>query len=313
MTPRATALITTCNRPKLAVRAAASALAQTIPDIEVLVVVDGHNPETIQALQTIADRRLRVHSRQIRGGQAAAINEAIPLAQSPWIAMLDDDDEWLPGKLEAQLKAAESSSYPNPVVGCRFLARSEKADAVWPLRVPRTSEPICEYLFCRTRLAFGEGILPTSMLFAPTELLRRNLMSEDMPKHCDLDWLIRVGQLPGVELRMPSAPDPLAIWNMQRGRARLSNHHDWRFSYDWIQRSRASITPRAYAGFLLTWAAFSARMQGDRAAFPLLLAEAFRHGQPAIRELIAYAAVWGLPLNLRARLSHAIAAQRQVS
>jgi glycosyltransferase involved in cell wall biosynthesis len=313
MTPRVTALITTCNRPHLVACAVASALAQTVPGIEVLVVVDGGDPETIEVLRSVSDTRLRIHQRHIRGGQAAAINDGVPLVQSPWTAMLDDDDEWLPGKLEAQLKSAESSSYANPIVGCRFVARSERGDALWPLRVPRPREPICEYLFCRTRLAFGEGILPTSMLFAPTELFRGNPMIEDMPRHCDLNWLIRMGQRADVGLEMPPEQVPLAIWNMQGGRDRLSNCHDWRFSYDWITRSLPIVTPRAYAGFLLTWASLSARVQGDGAAFPFLLKEAFRHGRPGLLELIAYAAVWALPLALRARLSHAMTAPGQVS
>ncbi len=313
MTTRVTALVTTCNRPQLVARAVASALAQSVRDIEVVVVVDGDDSETIEVLRNISDARLRFHVRQIRGGQAAAINDGLRLVRSPWTAMLDDDDEWMPGKLEAQLKSAESSGCASPVVGCRFLARSERGDALWPSRGPRPREPICEYLFCRTRLAFGEGVLPTSMLFAPTELFLSNPMAEGMRLHCDLDWLIRVGQRPEVQLVMPAELVPLAIWNMQGGRDRLSNSHNWRFSYDWMVCSRPAVTPRACAGFLLTWVSFSARVQGDAAAVPLLLKEAFRLGRPGFLELVIYAAVWTLPLDLRARLSHAMTARRQES
>jgi len=82
--------------------------------------------------------------------------------------------------------------------------------------------------------------------------------------------------------------------------------HDWRFSLGWITRSRHRVTPRAYAGFLLTWVSFSARAQRDLRAIAVLLREAFRHGQPSALELAVYAAVWCLPGGLRRRWSAAL-------
>ena len=136
---------------------------------------------------------------------------------------------------------------------------------------------------CRSRLTFGEGVLPTSVLFAPTSLFQCVPMDEDLPRHCDLDWLIRVDAQPDVALHMPEERTPLAIWHLA-GHDRMSKAHDWRFSYDWIARCRPMVTPRAYAGFLLTWASFSARSQGDFRAVPLLLKEAVRHGRPGARD-----------------------------
>jgi glycosyltransferase involved in cell wall biosynthesis len=303
MTPQVSVVITTCTRPHLVGRAIASVLGQTMQDLELIVVVDGPEPATREALEQIKDPRLRIHERETRGGQASAINSGVTLARAAWVALLDDDDEWLPEKLEVQLRAAETSRHATPVVGCRFWARSERGDVQWPFRAPRPNEPICEYLFCRTRLGFGEGIQPTSMLLAPTELFRRCPMNQNLETHGDLDWLIRVNQQPGVGLELPESPAPLAIWNMQSGRDRMSNNRNWLRSHLWITSVRECVTPRAFAGFLLTWVSNAARSQRVYRAFPYLIKEAFTHGQPRAMDLAIYALVWGLPLRLRSHLS----------
>jgi glycosyltransferase involved in cell wall biosynthesis len=275
-------------------------------DIEVIVVLDGPDPATLAALESMNDPRLRIHIRPERGGQPAAINSGVRLARGVWTALLDDDDEWLPEKLETQLRVAESSAISAPVVGCHFWARSDEGDVLWPRRGPRQGEPVGEYLFCRSRLTFGEGVLPTSVLFAPTHLFHSVPMDEDLPRHCDLDWLLRVDARPDVALHMPAQPAPLAIWHLA-GHDRMSKAHDWRFSYEWIARCRPIVTPRAYAGFLLTWVSFSARSEGDLRALPILLKEAMRRGRPGARDLAVYAAVWCLPMTVRAQWSTSIA------
>ena len=75
------------------------------------------------------------------------------------------------------------------------------------------------------------------------------------------------------------------------------------FLYEWITSLRPLITARAYAGFLLTWASFSAREQADYSAVWVLLREAFRAGRPGLRELAIYCAVWTIPSGLRRRVS----------
>jgi len=147
------------------------------------------------------------------------------------------------------------------------------------------------------------------MLFAPTELFREYPLAEGLLKHCDLDWLVRVDERPDVGIEIPRGRAPVGVWHMESGRDRLSNAHNWRFSYDWISRSRQRVTSRAYAGFLLTWVSQSARMQRDYAAFPFLLKEALRDGSPAALELAVYAAVWGLPPGARGWASHALSSR----
>ncbi len=108
-------VIPTRNRPQMVVAAVQSALAQTHPPHEVLVVIDG--PETpgpngqqstTEALRAIRDPRLRVLALPQSVGGGEARNTGVRAATGRWIAFLDDDDLWLPQKLACQLAFART-------------------------------------------------------------------------------------------------------------------------------------------------------------------------------------------------------------
>ncbi|QKK02414.1 MAG: glycosyltransferase family 2 protein [Pseudomonadota bacterium] len=77
---------------------------QTLPVLEHVVIDDGSTDATATIAADLALRmkHLRIVSRQ-RSGAAQARNHGIRLARGRYIAFLDSDDEWLPGKLAAQL------------------------------------------------------------------------------------------------------------------------------------------------------------------------------------------------------------------
>jgi len=76
----------------------ASALSQTAEDMEVIVVNDGCTDDTAERLRAWNDSRLTVVT-QDRQGLACALNKAIRVARGSYIAFLDADDVWLPGKM----------------------------------------------------------------------------------------------------------------------------------------------------------------------------------------------------------------------
>lgn len=83
-------------------RALDSVLGQTIRDLEVVVVDDGSVHE--QSWVAERDDRIR-YIRQPNRGVSVARNVGVDCAQSELIALLDQDDMWLPPKLERQLDA----------------------------------------------------------------------------------------------------------------------------------------------------------------------------------------------------------------
>ena len=94
-------IIPAWNRAREVCRAIDSALAQTLPPLEVIVVDDGSTDETPEVLARYGDR-IRV-VRQSNQGVAAARNAGIAVARGELLAFLDSDDVWLPRKLELQV------------------------------------------------------------------------------------------------------------------------------------------------------------------------------------------------------------------
>lgn len=82
-----------------------SALAQEPAPLEVIVVDDG----STDGSAAIAEARDRVRCIRVdHAGVSAARNRAIVEARGEWLAFLDADDRWLPGKLAHQLEAAQA-------------------------------------------------------------------------------------------------------------------------------------------------------------------------------------------------------------
>ncbi len=95
-------VIPTHDRAAFLPRAVSSVLAQEGVDLELIVVDDGSTDNTRLVLARYQDRRLQV-IRQRHSGVAAARNRGIEHSRGEYIALLDSDDEWLPGKLARQL------------------------------------------------------------------------------------------------------------------------------------------------------------------------------------------------------------------
>jgi glycosyltransferase involved in cell wall biosynthesis len=81
-----------------------SALAQTVPPLEVIVVDDGSTDGTVAALDPYLDRIVCI--RKQRGGAASARNAALERARGDFLAVLDADDAYLPERLEALTELA---------------------------------------------------------------------------------------------------------------------------------------------------------------------------------------------------------------
>jgi glycosyltransferase involved in cell wall biosynthesis len=103
--PRISVVIPTYERPGECKRAVRSALEQEVPPLEVIVCDDGSGPRTREELEAwVADEpRLRyLRLPRNSGAPAAARNLGLQNAKGDWVAFLDDDDQWVPGKLRAQ-------------------------------------------------------------------------------------------------------------------------------------------------------------------------------------------------------------------
>ena len=294
-------IIPTYRRPKLVLRAVTGALAQTLTNIEVIVVVDGPDPATEAVLAGVDDPRFRVLLLPENVRSAEARNVGVKAAKGEWVAFLDDDDEWMPNKLELQLQAALNSQYSIPLVGSRFINKTEAGETVWPRRLPLPGEQISDYLFVRHSFFHGEGAFLPSTYLTKRQLLLKFPFKNN--KHDDFYWLLWViAKAPGIGVEFVDAP--LAIWHSHAGegeqqQSRISN---WRASLDWVQLTREFMTPQAYSSFIMTNVASPAAEQRDWSAFWILLREAVQKGNPRLLDFGLYLAMWLVPGGQREKI-----------
>lgn len=277
-------VIPTAGRLLLLERALQSVFSQTLSPAEIIVVLDGADPDAVVALKRISDPALSLIEIKDRCGCAEARNIGVRHASGRWIALLDDDDEWLPDKLMSQVRAASQSKLHFPIVFSRVVVRTPSADFTMPRRAPLHGESIADYIFRRRSLIPGEVlVLPSSML-VPRSLLEELPFSAGLKKWEDVDWLLRAGKKHGVGLEF--IPQVSTVWYCEDLRRKTrSDAIDWRYLFDWAASNRDLFTPKTYSGvMLISIAQEAAQQRYSGAAWPLLR-EAIRHGAPDVVQL----------------------------
>jgi len=185
--PPAVSVVIPCyDRPDFLERAVRSALAQTLDDLEVLVIDDGSAKDLKAILDRLGDPRVRYLRSPAREGAPRARNRGIRLARGEWVAFLDDDDEWLPRRLELQLARMRETG---ATVGyCLVLENKETEDRT---RLPTDAlhEGVDEVL---------EQLLSGNKTQTSTYMIRRDVLEEvggfdeAMPSAHDADLLFRL-------------------------------------------------------------------------------------------------------------------------
>jgi glycosyltransferase involved in cell wall biosynthesis len=107
--PLVSVVIPAYNRRSTIGTSILSVLAQSVRDLEVIVVDDGSNDNTLEEVKNIAqfDARVRFVMHGSNQGAQAARNSGIRVALGEWIAFLDSDDTWLPNSLAIRMEIAE--------------------------------------------------------------------------------------------------------------------------------------------------------------------------------------------------------------
>jgi glycosyltransferase involved in cell wall biosynthesis len=187
--PIVSVVIPAYNREKLLPRAIDSAVGQQIENIEIIVVDDGSADQTVRLIENLSrsDRRIRLERHVRNKGEAAARNTGVKAARGRYIAFLDSDDEWLPGKLKAQLELLQRSppSVAAAITGQMIVDSDGVASEVcdWTDRFPISGLNLLK-LGCG--IGMGNTFVVRSDVFA-----RVGYFDENLPLFVDLDWLCR--------------------------------------------------------------------------------------------------------------------------
>lgn len=187
--PLVSAVITTYNRPSYLERAVESVLQQTYHNIE-LVVVDDHSKspasETLAGIDLDGLTAVQCIRHESNQGANAARNTAIDAASGKYIAFLDDDDRWLPEKIERQVAAFRDA--PDSVGAVYTGLKTDQGDGFNESIPPAIDGDLTKALLCENVV----GSLSVFMIVA--DLAVDVKLDERFPCWADLEWYINLSQ-----------------------------------------------------------------------------------------------------------------------
>ena len=194
--PSVSVIIPTHNRAPLLCQAIRSVLDQSFPNYEVIVVDDGSNDDTANVVQNFEDKRVH-YLYQTNAGRSAARNRGLALAQGGYIALLDDDDLFLPQKLASQVAFLEDRPHIDLVgSGVRIINERGATIKIWHTWRDQPNLtllnclygcplPTCAVLFRRSVLdRLGSWFDPELDLAEDTDFFIRMLLAG-----CRMEWL----------------------------------------------------------------------------------------------------------------------------
>lgn len=193
-------VIPTLGRPALAL-AVKSALDQTYPPDEVIVVdasIEGIAKDFISDSSRVTIIRPEALSNSGLWTAAHNRNIGIQYSTSDYIALLDDDDEWLPEKLETQVQYLER--YPNSIISCTAKYRLKNGLSYSrPRRSLKSSQNILEAFYGKSRLLPLPYYIATPSLLVPAIAAKSIPIEEELPGFEDTWWLHKL-QLSGYKI-----------------------------------------------------------------------------------------------------------------
>jgi len=208
--PRVSVILPTYNRASLLKYALDSVMSQDFRDLEIIVVDDGSSDKTAELVESYS-RGVRYVYIEHSGLPSVARNAGLRLAQGEYVAFLDSDDQWLPGKVERQVEVLET----HPAIGLvcsnalalehgqttpgRLYLRADQAGSGWVLE----------------KLLTDNFVITSTAMIRRSLLNRTGLFSED-PLLCaleDYDLWLRIAAVAQIYYLL----EPLAIYRDDPG------------------------------------------------------------------------------------------------
>ena len=202
--PLVSVVIPAFNADSTIHRALSSVFAQGYRPLEIIVIDDSSTDDTAARVARFHGQELRLITLPRNRGEAAAMNEGIAVARGEFVAFLDADDEWLPGKLQTQVPVLIAN--PATSFVCSRWRQVDEAGRV-------TEQPDPTLFGPTIRISLWRELLARAFVLKSTVLVRSGLLAAtggfdtSLPVADDQDMWIRLALLGGVGCH----PEPLTI------------------------------------------------------------------------------------------------------
>lgn len=228
------AIITTKNRHQLLENAILSVLSQTVHEIECIVVDDGSTDETQRIYENDSRiRYIRIEENESHGGNYAR-NQGIKNSSGDILTFLDDDDTWLPTKIEQQLSILKE--HPDSVIFCGRVFKKVYADHESTL----VSIPPSKFSGNISRLIRTTYVTSTSCLLIPKKLLEQvGFFDERLTFWQEYELTIRLAQIANFYF----VPEPLVVClDEVNDKTRISNKAwNWKENVSYIRNKHKTL------------------------------------------------------------------------
>lgn len=197
--PKVSIIIPVYNGSDYLREAIDSALAQTYPSIEIVVVNDGSRDDgTTEQIALSYGDRIRYFSKE-NGGVASALNRGIAEMNGNYFSWLSHDDLYSPNKISTQMDALTELGFPDAVLYSDWSSFSDNPDQVQEVRMPPVRPEQFRYFLTTTNVLHGCTLLIPRRAFAVCGIFDETLQTTQ-----DYDlWFRMAGkfhflQVPGV-------------------------------------------------------------------------------------------------------------------
>lgn len=181
-------ILPTYNRYQLLDRAITSALNQTFPYFELIVIDDGSTDQARHIIESFSDCRLIYLREDCTKGVSHARNLGISHAQGKYIAFLDDDDELLPQFLERAWYYLQNKAHSPGLLWCGIqIIKNAGNNAHVIEHVWHVNSGTSKSLSFANELAISYGIIIKRTCFATVGTFDKNLKTSE-----DIDLLLRL-------------------------------------------------------------------------------------------------------------------------
>lgn len=304
--PLVSVVIPTYRRPHVISRSVQSVLSQTYQRFELIVILDGPDPEVREILRSFDDGRLRIVELSDNVGIARVRNTGIAESKGRWIAFLDDDDEWLPHKLGVQVAAAMQMGGDRVLLASRFVERGESFERVLPYAAPDLGTNLSDFLFARNGIFGHPGHVQTSTYFVSRALAREVSFRPEVRPQEDFDWLIRSAAKADRPFQL--LPETLSIYHNEQITGREGTVGNFDTFWDYAHQNRELFSPTAFSYYLATWCASRVSQRPRPFRTWLQVVAGMRSGRLTFGSLF-FAVVYGIfPTERRRRLRHFVSA-----